>query len=312
LSARVDSYPGFWGEAFALRGSVTLRVLPSVLAFGWLATLVCLLQWLTAADISIEIGPHEIAGGIIGLLLVLRTNAGYERWWEARKLWGGIVNQSRNLAVAALAHGPTDARWREQVVLWTAAFAHAVRARLRGQVSTPELAELVGEAEAAKLAAQEHPPTAVAVRLAALLQEARGRGMDGFAFLTAERERAGLVDHLGGCERILRSPLATVFSITTRRFLFLYLVSLPFALLKKLSADWLTPVMTAAVAYALLALDQIGIELQHPFSTRSLSHLPLDDICRNLQHNLLALLAETRVTAGDVPTTEFIALPPDR
>jgi putative membrane protein len=107
------------------------------------------------------------------------------------------------------------------------------------------------------------------------------------------------VDHLGGCERILRTPLATVFSITARRFLFLYLLSLPFALLNKLRADWLTPVMTAAVAYALLALDQIGIELQQPFSPRSLSHPPLDDICRNLQRNLLALLAETRITAGN-------------
>jgi putative membrane protein len=159
-----------------------MRVLPGVLAFGWLATLVCLLQWLTTADISIEVGPHEIAGGVIGLLLVLRTNAGYDRWWEARKLWGGIVNQSRNLAVAALAHGPADPRWREQVVLWTAAFAHAVRARLRGQNSAPELAELLGEAEATKLAAEEHPPTAVAMRLAALLQEARGRGMTASPF----------------------------------------------------------------------------------------------------------------------------------
>jgi putative membrane protein len=297
--ARADPSPGFWSEAFALRGSVTLHVLPAVLAFGWLAALVCLLQWLTVADISVEVGPHEIAGGVIGLLLVLRTNAGYERWWEARKLWGGIVNQSRNLAVIALANGPAEGRWREQVVLWTAAFAHAARARLRGQWSAPELQELLGEAEAAKLAAEEHPPMAVALHLAALLQQAREGGMDGFAFLAAERERAGLVDHLGGCERILRTPLAAVFSITARRFLFLYLVSLPFALLHKLSADWLTPLVTAAVAYALLALDQIGIELQQPFSTRSLSHLPLDDICHNLQRNLLALLEETRTTAGN-------------
>ena len=62
MSARADPSPGFWSEAFALRGSVTLRVLPTVLLFGWLATLISLLQWLTAADISIEVGPHEIAG----------------------------------------------------------------------------------------------------------------------------------------------------------------------------------------------------------------------------------------------------------
>ncbi len=284
----------FWREAIALPGSVTLRVLPNVLAFGALAALVYWLQQGTSLDLAIEVGPHEIAGGIIGLLLVLRTNAGYDRWWEARKLWGGIVNQSRNLGVTALAHGPADAHWRQQIVVWTAAFPHAVRAWLRGQSADPAFYELLGETQAARLQAAEHPPLAVALHLANLLEEARSRGMDGFAFLTAERERATLVDHLGGCERILRTPLAAVFSITIRRFLFLYLISLPFALLHKLSAEWLTPLITAAVAYAMLALDQIGIELQQPFAPRRLSHLPLDDICTRLQRNLLALLPEQK------------------
>jgi putative membrane protein len=293
--APADRHPDFWREALALRGSVTLRVLPGVLVFGWIATLVYLVQRLTGdeVDISIQITPYEIGGAVIGLLLVMRSNGGYERWWEARKLWGGIVNQSRNLVLAGLVYGPADARWREQLVRWAAAFPHAVRARLRGQRTVPEVAELLGEAEAAKLAAAEHPALAVSAQVARLLEEARGRGMDGFGFQSAERERATLIDHLGACERILRTPLATVSSITIRRFLVIFLASLPFALLHKFEkADWLTAPVTAVVAYVFLAIDQIGIELQYPFSERSLSHLPLDDICRTIQANLLALLAE--------------------
>ena len=67
-------------------------------------------------DLNIEITPFEVAGGVLSLLLVLRTNAGYERWWEGRRIWGDIVNRSRNLAVAALSYGPDDPAWRDQIV----------------------------------------------------------------------------------------------------------------------------------------------------------------------------------------------------
>ena len=152
-------------------------------------------------------------------MLVVRTNAGYERWWEGRKLWGGIVNQSRNLALIGLAHGPADAHWREQFIRWTAAFAWTAKAGLRGETDVPELAPLLGEKEAAHVQAAEHMPSCVALQIDELLRKAcQGEnGLDRFAFLQAERERAGLIDHLGGCERIrkyaagkrvLRSPSA--------------------------------------------------------------------------------------------------------
>jgi putative membrane protein len=284
----------FWREVFTLRGAVTLRVLPAVLAFGWWATLVYLLQVLTpTVDISTEVGPHEVVGALISLLLVLRTNSGYERWWEARKLWGGIVNQSRNLVLAALAYGSADAAWRRQVVRWTAAFAHAVRGRLRDQREVPELGPLLGT-EAAAVIASGHAPSTISLHLAGLLRQ----GLDGFAFQSAEVARSGLIDYLGGCERILKTPLAPVYSITIRRFIFLFLGSLPFALLHKFKADWLTPAVTVLVAYAVLSLDQDGVELQQPFSPHSLSHLPLDDICRTLEGDLFAILEQAPAAAG--------------
>ncbi len=114
----------FWREAFAWQGSVTPLVIPYVLAFGLIATAICVLEWLEErlyhVKIGLEIAPFEIAGAALGLLLILRTNAGYDRWWEARKLWGGIVNQSRNLVISALSYGPADPGWRERFVKWAA------------------------------------------------------------------------------------------------------------------------------------------------------------------------------------------------
>jgi putative membrane protein len=279
----------FWRDAFSIRGAATLRVLPSILCFGVVAYLIYLVS--TVWDVSLEVGPHEVAGALLGLLLVLRTNAGYDRWWEARKLWGGIVNQSRNLALAALSYGPGDPRWRDEIVRWTAAFPHVARASLRGSRRVPEIVALLGADEAGKVLASRHMPNYVAHRIGALLRQAcRQHGMDRFGFLQADRERAVLIDHIGACERILKTPLARVYSIKIRRFIVLFLATLPFALLHEFQNGLIVPLATMLVAYPILALDQIGVELQNPFSTRSLSHLPLDTICRNIEEDLLAML----------------------
>jgi ion channel-forming bestrophin family protein len=284
-----------FSEAFSPQGAATRRVLPYSLAFGVFATLVYLLYLYVFPNLTLEAGPHEIVGAILGLLLVFRTNAGYDRWWEARKLWGGIVNQSRNLALVGLAHGPADERWREQFIRWIAAFAWAAKARLRGEPTAPELVILLGEKEAARIHAAEHIALCVALQIDELLRQAcqEKNGLDRFAYLQAQRERAVLVDHLGGCERILSTPLAKVYSVTIRRFILLYLATLPFALLHKFEKEWMVPLVTFVIAHPVLMLDQLGIELQQPFSTRSINHLPLDTICRNLEKNLLALLKQT-------------------
>lgn len=284
----------FWREAAALRGSVTPFVLPRVLASGAMALAVCAVvrvaeRWL-GLDLTLDVAPHELAGAVLGLLLVLRTNAGYDRWWEARKLWGGIVNQSRNFAIGALAYGPDDPAWRDRVVRWTAAFGHASRASLRGQPLPPEVAALVGAEGAARLAAADHPPSAVALTLARLLRGA-GVGMDRFAFQQVDTERAALLDHLGGCERIVKTPLPVVYAIKVRRFIVLYLLTLPLALLPELDRVWLVPIITMMLAYPLFSLDQIGVELQNPFAEEHLSHLPLTDICATIERNVLALPA---------------------
>ncbi len=283
----------FWIEARALRGSATPRVLPNVLVFGLISLVIYFVDRYEHVNIRIPVGPHEVAGVLLGLLLVLRTNAGYDRWWEARKAWGGIVNQSRNLALDGLAYGPSDPDWRERFVRWTAAFCHVARASLRGERDVPELVPLLGREDAELVMAAQHMPSFVVLNLSRLLDQACGtQGMDRFAFLQADREKAALIDHIGVCERIKRTPLARVFSIKIRRFIMLFLLTLPLAMLHKFEAaePLLVPLVTMFVAYPILGLDQIGVELQDPFSKERLSHLPLDDICQTIQGNLLAML----------------------
>lgn len=282
----------FWREALSLHGSVTPYVLPHVVVSGLVAAAVCAVAWAARRwlgfDMTMAVAPHEIAGAVLGLLLVLRTNAGYDRWWEARRLWGGIVNQARNLAISAVAYGPDDPVWRARVVRWTAAFPHLARATLRAQGPPPEVVALLGPETARRLAVADHMPGVAAFVLGRLLRAAEG-SMGSFAFLQVDRERAALIDHVGGCERILKTPLPRVYAIKVRRFIVLYLLVLPLPLLHVVETAWVVPLIVMLIAYPLFSLDQIGVELQNPFSERNLSHLPLGDITATIERNVLAM-----------------------
>jgi ion channel-forming bestrophin family protein len=293
----------FWDHVFSWEDPGARPVTRQVLYFTGYSALVQLVNEYTNryhehwGDWGLEVAPYEVAGAALSALLVLRTNAGYERWWEARKLWGSITNQSRNLAILMLANGPDDPGWRRKVVGWIAAFGHVTRHSLRAEPDTSELVSLVGKEEAARIARADHMPMAVSMRIASLLREARDREVfDRLAFNRAEEQRCLLVDHMGGCERILRTPLAAAYVVLIRRFIVLFLLVLPWALMPRVG--WFTPLFMLLITYPILALDRIGDDLQHPFSVPCINHLPLDDITANIERNLLALLDEPREGEG--------------
>ncbi|MDB5350797.1 MAG: Bestrophin, chloride channel [Planctomycetota bacterium] len=279
----------FWIDALRLNGSAAWLVFPRVAMFGVWALILALIHWnKKLPSLNIEVAPFEAAGAALGLLLVLRTNAGYDRWWEGRKLWGGITNASRSLAISATAFGPDDPQWRGLVLRRIAAFAHVCRRSLRGQRDIPEVVELLGPAEARMIAESDHMPTTVA-RLIAIDVRA---GLGDFAFLQADAQRVALIDYIGGCERILKSPLPLAYAIEVRRFIFLFLITLPFVLFQQIDksrAIWLAPLVTVLVAYPLLAIDKIGHELQEPFFIYRLNHLSMDEFTSTIERNVLAL-----------------------
>ena len=298
--------PNFWSHVLDWQGSGEHKVTRPVLAFGLFALIVWLVDFVTPGDIDlgIAVAPYEFAGAILGCLLVIRTTAGLDRWWEGRKLWGGIVNQSRNLAIIALANGPDEIGWRREMVGWIVAFGHVSRRRLRSQRTLTEVVDLIGPENTAVISKAEHMPTAVSMKIAGLLREARDRGsLDPYAFMKAEDQRALLIDHIGGCERILKTPLATAFVVLIRRFIVLFLLILPFALLRRV--EWQTPFVTLLVAYPILALDRIADDLQHPFSIWSINHLPINDITTTIEANLLALLPDREPVVDDQPETRL-------
>ncbi|MGR9073016.1 MAG: bestrophin family protein [Gammaproteobacteria bacterium] len=288
LPTNREELPGFFRGALSWRGSVTPRILPTLLVFCAYALLLESVDHYWRALPHLSVTPFEFTGAVLGLVLVFRTNAGHDRWWEARKLWGGIVNQCRNLMLAALSYGPDEKEWRQDVVNWTIAFAFAAKESLRRTDRFEELQGLLSASEIEALRLAPHMPNFASANIARLLQEARSTGrLDGFAFHQMEEQRVELIDYIGGCERILKTPMPLVYAIKVRRFILLFLLLLPFSLIRE-PAHYAVFIF-ALVAYPLLSLDRIGLELQNPFSSLSLSHLPLSDICRTIKSNGLAL-----------------------
>ena len=145
-------------------------------------------------------------------------------------------------------------------------------------------------------------PGFVALTVARILREGCDRlEMDRFGFLQADWARAELIDLIGGCERIRKTPLPRAYAIFIRRFITLFLATLPFALLTKVGG-WLTTPVVMLVAYPILVLDQIGAELQNPFDPRNMGHLPLDETCETIERKLWRCGISTRaarwLTAG--------------
>ncbi len=276
----------FLRTALAWHGSVTPRVLPRVFIVSLYSLILYYLEpFIHVCCLSIT--PFEYSGTVLALILVLRVNAGHDRWWEARKIWGSIVNQSRNLALVSYSYGDQKDETRVTILKWIAVWPHIMRGSLRNETKLKEVSLLLGDNEASKIRESQNMSMYVSYKIMSMLNLLRTRGMDPFSFHRAESERSQLMDAFGACERIRNTRMPLVLAIKTRRFILLFLILLPFALLDRVGL--LTPLVVALASYPLFSLDEIGAELQSPFSPRNLSHLPLDGICKTISDNVMAL-----------------------
>jgi putative membrane protein len=279
-------YDSFLHNALTLKGSVTPRVIQKVMIVFFYSCLISAINY-QKPSIFLPIGPFEYAGLVMGLILVFRLNAGYDRWWEARKLWGNIVNQSRNLAIILSNYVlPNESNNQKVTIIhYIAAMPFLIKNSLRQSDSVEDIKHLVNKEDLSEIISCSNKPAILSSMIAHQLNQFRYQNqLDPFSFLQAEEARALILDCHGACERILKTPIPFVMAVKSRRFIFLFLMALPFATVS--TSIYITPFITSIVAYALLSLDQIGVELQNPFSEERLSHLPLNEICINIEKNI--------------------------
>jgi ion channel-forming bestrophin family protein len=277
---------------FQYRGSVIPSITPQVLLCAGFGYLVSFLHS-KGLNVSYPMLGSVIPSIVVGLLLVFRTNTAYERYWEGRKLWGSMVNLCRNLGreiwLGVPAPNPALQAEKMATLRLLIAFAFTTKLFLRQQAPNAELQPLVSPWQYQQLQTLDHPPLRITLWLENYIQvQYRQQRLSMLQLNRAEELLEKLVDALGGCERILKTPMPLAYAIHLKQLLLLYCLLLPFGLVAQLG--WWTGVIVAIISFTLFGVEAIGIEIENPFGCDP-NDLPLNAICQTIQRNLEDLMA---------------------
>jgi putative membrane protein len=231
--------------------------------------------------------PVALFGTAIGLFLGFRTNAAYARWWEARTLWGALINASRSIARISRSAMPSGPEY-ELIILRQIAFAHAMRCRLRGQDPTKDIERIAGT-EAAEMANQRsNRPNAILENMSRIVGTAQAEGkIDTIQQSLFEKVMIDIANAQGGMERIKNTPLPNGFEFLPNLFTRLFCVLLPISLVESLNL--FTPIGSTLIGMIFLAALRIGHDLTDPFAN-TVHDVPLSTMCRTIEIDLLESL----------------------
>ena len=273
--------------------SIVLKRIASPLIFNVVVTtIICAINPIFTVPRLISL-PHTLLGSALGLLLVFRTNAAYDRFWEARKRWDVVTAECRNFA--SLACTFMTAGQALPMLSLISVFPVVLKNYLRSSQSDADemrdlrrVRSLLAPEEAEALAAVNNQPQYVLTRLRALGQGSKVAGV-------TEKERelmlksvSVLGECVSACERIYNTPIPLAYSRHTSRFLVIYTSSLPLALVH--SIGWITLPVVAMIVWALFGILEIGNLIEEPFSAvvdfSKLPLLPLTEVCRTIRRDV--------------------------
>lgn len=281
---------------FRFHKADTVRQLaPLLLGVAVYSALVAYLEleyWQLSSNNNLRNIPilHNLLGFAISILLVFRTNTAYDRWWEGRKLWGQLVNNSRNLALKVTSFLPAEAKsersfFRKMIP----AYAYSLHNHLHSEKVRVELfedeegKELLGGIDHSR-----HVPNQVAGliyrQIAGLYRDNRITG-DQLIVLNAEFQ--SFTDICGACERIKNTPIPFSYSVFIKKFIFVYIMTMPFGYVFSLGY-YMIPVVVF-VLYVLASLELIAEEIEDPFGGDA-NDVPTDKISENIQRTVSEII----------------------
>ena len=255
-----------------------------------------LLEVAAMRNAQVDATVYTLLGLVLSILLVFRTNTAYDRWWEGRKQWGALVNNCRNLAVYVHGAFPADDHdvrrfFGKQIANFCLAFVE----HLRDGTRLDDLIYL-SDGERERFARATHVPNLIVRRLYDRLADAHARGhISNADFINIGPLHKSLLDILGACERIKKTPIPFSYAVYLKLFVTAYVLILPFALAGVFG--WLTILIAAIVTFALVGVELLGQEIEDPFG-RDCNDLPTGDIAHTIKKNVFEIL-EDRYTVEE-------------
>lgn len=265
---------------------------PAILFMGALALVVCYLVLdvfhLHEKDFHSTTAMHSLLGIVLGLFLVFRTNSAYDRWWEGRKLWGLLVNNTRNLAHKLNAFlGQEDAVHRQWFAEMIPNFVMATKEHLRKGAQVTDL-EVADDQFLRQLDGVKHIPNRLSSMMYVRVNELYKSGvLSGDHLFLVDKELKEFSDILGACERIRNTPIPYSYTMYIKKFIFIYLITLPFGFVTQ--AEYVTVPIVILISFVLLSVELIAEEIEDPFG-RDVNDLPTDDLARKIKENVREIL----------------------
>lgn len=267
--------------------------------------------------------PFSIAatlGGALAIFIGFRNNNAYARWWEARTLWGGIVNSSRVLARLIItftdshAHQPNhdaarSASFKRELVYRTIAWAHAMRLHLRGQGDWSQVTALMPPGERDVIAQAANKPNLIMQGMGQRIYRAMADGtLGGFDSFQMEGQLLALANYQGGCDRIKNTPLLRQYHYFTRLFLQVFIVLLPFCLvaeMERMGIGWTVVPLAVLIGSVFAIIGKVGEVNEDPFEDR-ITDVPLTAICNTIERDLREMLGERELPAKVQPVDGYL------
>ena len=264
--------------------SDTFRVLlPSMIGIGAFTALVVtfeiyVLHW-SFSNITII---HSILGFVLSMLLVFRTNTAYDRWWEGRKIWGDIVNNSRNfgIKISTYLKDETDKAEFIQLIIH---YNYILKCHLRRKAISTDIHDL-NDTLKNELLNSKHPPNMMAKFIhTKLIELYDAKKINDTQLLLLNEELKSFTSNCGACERIKNTPIPFSYNIFLKKIIFLYVITIPFAFGPDFK--YATILISMIVLYVFASIELIAEEIEDPFGEDD-NDLPLDQICNNIKTNL--------------------------
>ena len=224
---------------------------------------------------------HGMLGFVISLLLVFRTNTAYDRWWEGRKIWGSLVNNSRNLALklSAILHEESDRAFFRKII---PSYASILNKHLKDEETSKQLFEDV------VIEHHKHRPNQVAKILFHKINDLySAKKITGDQLIIINHEIQSFTDICGACERIKNTPIPYSYSSFIKKFIFFYVMTLPFGYVFNLGY-YVIPVVVF-IFYVLASLELIAEEIEDPFG-HDANDLPTRKIAENIKRHVEEIL----------------------
>lgn len=278
---------------FTLRGSVIPHIYPQVLLITLLSAIISAVQHsIPNSFSSYSAAPFTLLGIALSLFLGFRNNASYQRWWEARCLWGQLVFDSRSFTRQVLSFIDEDTetgRHTQQCLIrLNIAFVHALRHRLRNTSPWEDVERFVEPEYHVDMHQAGNLPEYLLRLMGKKLGYSRRQQLTSDLMIqNMDTTLSSLTVVLAACERIYTTPLPFAYILLVHRTTYLFCFMLPFGLASSLG--WATPLICGVIAYTFFGLDALSEEITDPFGVAP-NNLPLTAISRTIEINLLEAL----------------------